>query len=53
MPLGLEYIAITDHTRGLAMTGGSDEKQLRQQTAAIAAVNKTLTRLSRPVPAPR
>jgi DNA polymerase (family 10) len=33
--LGLEYIAITDHTRGLAMTGGSDEKQLLEQIEAI------------------
>lgn len=38
--LGLEYIAITDHTRGLAMTGGSDEKKLRQQMAAIDRLNK-------------
>ncbi len=37
--LGLEYIAITDHTRGLAMTGGSDEKKLRQQMKAIDALN--------------
>ena len=40
--LGLEYMAITDHTRGLAMTGGSDEKKLRQQMAAIDKLNKTL-----------
>ena len=40
--LGLEYIAITDHTRGLAMTGGSDEKKLRQQMAAIDKLNKQL-----------
>jgi len=39
---GLEYIAITDHTRGLAMTGGSDERQLLMQMAAIKAVNKRL-----------
>jgi len=41
--LGLEYIAITDHTRGLAMTGGSDEKKLRQQMAAIDTLNTRLT----------
>jgi DNA polymerase (family 10) len=41
--LGLEYIAITDHTRGLAMTGGSDEKKLRQQMKAIDALNQRLT----------
>ncbi|HET8760736.1 MAG TPA: DNA polymerase/3'-5' exonuclease PolX, partial [Nitrospiria bacterium] len=36
---GLEYIAITDHTKGLAMTNGSDEKKLRKQMAAIDALN--------------
>jgi DNA polymerase (family X) len=41
--LGLEYLAITDHTRGLAMTGGSDEKKLRRQMKAIDTLNKTLT----------
>ncbi|TSC79838.1 MAG: DNA polymerase X family [Parcubacteria group bacterium Gr01-1014_29] len=38
--LGLEYIAITDHTKGLAMTGGSDEKKLEKQIKAIDRVNK-------------
>jgi DNA polymerase (family 10) len=33
--MGLEYIAITDHTRDLAMTGGSDEAKLREQMAYI------------------
>ncbi|MFQ5744675.1 MAG: DNA polymerase/3'-5' exonuclease PolX [Acidobacteriota bacterium] len=41
--LGLEYIAITDHTKSLAMTGGSDEKKLRKQMAAIARINKKLS----------
>jgi len=40
--VGLEYMAITDHTRGLAMTGGSDEKKLRQQMKAIDALNRQL-----------
>jgi len=40
--LGREYVAITDHTRGLAMTGGSDEKKLHQQMAAIDTLNKRL-----------
>lgn len=40
--LGLEYIAITDHTRGLAMTGGSDEKKLRRQMKAIDKLNQSL-----------
>jgi DNA polymerase (family 10) len=39
----LEYIAITDHTRGLAMTGGSDAPKLRRQIREIARLNKTLT----------
>jgi DNA polymerase (family 10) len=37
---GLEYIAITDHTRDLAMTGGSDEKKLMAQISQIDAINK-------------
>lgn len=41
--LGHAYIAITDHTRGLAMTGGSDEKQLRKQMAAIEQLNRKLS----------
>ena len=40
--LGLEYIAITDHTKSLAMTGGSDEKKLKQQMSAIDKLNKRL-----------
>ncbi len=37
--LGREYIAITDHTRALAMTGGLDEKKLAKQGAAIDVLN--------------
>mgnify|MGYP001590904627 CR=1 FL=1 len=40
MDAGLEYIAVTDHTKSLAMTGGSDEKKLLRQMAAIDALNK-------------
>lgn len=36
---GLEYIAITDHTKALAMTGGSDEKKLLKQMAYIDKLN--------------
>ncbi len=36
---GLEYIAITDHTRSLAMTGGADEKKLLKQMAEIDKLN--------------
>ena len=39
---GLEYIAITDHTKALAMTGGSDEKKLMKQMAAIDKINHKL-----------
>jgi len=39
---GLSYVAITDHTRDLAMVGGSDERQLRRQGAAIDALNEKL-----------
>lgn len=41
--LGLEYMAITDHTRDLAMTFGADEAKLRTQGAAIDALNARLT----------
>jgi len=37
---GLEYIVITDHTKSLAMTGGSDEKKLTRQMEAIDKINK-------------
>lgn len=37
--LGLEYIAVTDHTKSLAMTGGSDEKKLLKQMEYIKKVN--------------
>ncbi|GIW40471.1 MAG: DNA polymerase/3'-5' exonuclease PolX [Candidatus Binatia bacterium] len=40
--LGLEYIAITDHTRSLAMTRGCDEAKLREQIAAIRALDRKL-----------
>ena len=40
--LGLEYIAITDHTRDLAMARGSDEKKLREQVREIAHINAKL-----------
>ena len=40
---GLDYIAITDHTKSLAMTGGLDEKKLLQQVKEIEKVNKQLS----------
>lgn len=39
---GLKYIAITDHTKRLAMTHGLDEKRIQEQWKEIDAVNKKL-----------
>ncbi|MBI4519074.1 MAG: DNA polymerase/3'-5' exonuclease PolX [Deltaproteobacteria bacterium] len=39
--LGRRYIAITDHTKGLAMMG-ADEAQLREQMKAIRQLNREL-----------
>ena len=41
--VGLKYIAITDHTKRLAMTGGLDEKRLLQQMAEIDTLNKKIS----------
>ncbi len=38
--MGLEYIVITDHTKGLPMTNGSDESKLREQMKEIRSINK-------------
>jgi DNA polymerase (family 10) len=40
MTHGLKYIAITDHTKRLAMTHGLDEKRIVQQWAEIDRANK-------------
>lgn len=40
--LGLEYIAITDHTRDLAMARGNDEKRLLEQAAAVRKLDRRL-----------
>jgi DNA polymerase (family 10) len=39
---GLEYLAITDHTRSLAMARGSDETKLRRQMSEIDRINRKL-----------
>ncbi len=39
---GYEYIAITDHTKGLKIANGIDEEQLRSQADEIAQVNDEL-----------
>ena len=40
MKAGLQYMAVTDHTRSLAMTGGLDEKKLERQAKEIDKLNK-------------
>ena len=42
--LGYEYIAITDHSKGLKIAGGIDESQLCDQAAEIEAVNSSPSR---------
>ena len=42
---GLEYIAITDHTKSLAMTGGLDEKKLLKQMAEIDKIQKKFPKI--------
>ncbi|OGZ41954.1 MAG: DNA polymerase III [Candidatus Ryanbacteria bacterium RIFCSPHIGHO2_02_FULL_45_43] len=44
--MGHAYIAITDHTKGLPMTGGSDEKRLLKQIKEIKRVNKKIRGIS-------
>jgi DNA polymerase (family 10) len=41
-PRGYEYIAITDHSKGLKIAGGIDENQLQQQASEVATVNENL-----------
>ncbi|MBI4159684.1 DNA polymerase/3'-5' exonuclease PolX [Candidatus Wolfebacteria bacterium] len=41
---GLTYIAITDHTKRLAMTGGLDEKKIVRQWKEIDVVSKKYAR---------
>jgi len=45
---GLEYVAITDHTRSLAMAGGLDEKKLAAQGRAIDRLNASYRRRRSP-----
>ena len=40
--LDYEYIAITDHAKGLKIAGGIDEAQLSEQGAEIDSVNRSL-----------
>lgn len=41
--IGLEYIAITDHTKSLTVAHGLDEKKLKEQGREIDALNKELS----------
>jgi histidinol phosphatase-like PHP family hydrolase len=41
---GYEYIAITDHSKGLKIAGGIDEKRLAKQQAEIAKTNMSILR---------
>lgn len=41
---GYEYIAITDHTKGLKIAGGIDEGELARQGAEIDSVNEEFAR---------
>ena len=39
---GLEYIAITDHTKSLKLTHGLDEEQILDQANKISEINDKL-----------
>lgn len=39
---GYEYLAITDHSKRLAMTGGLDEKALREQMEEVARLDEEI-----------
>jgi histidinol phosphatase-like PHP family hydrolase len=41
---GYEYIAITDHSKGLKIAGGIDERALRQQGCEVAETNRAILR---------
>jgi DNA polymerase (family 10) len=42
LSLGLEYVAITDHSKSLGIARGLDEKRLREQGKEIDTVNKEI-----------
>jgi histidinol phosphatase-like PHP family hydrolase len=41
---GYEYVGVTDHSKGLKIAGGIDEKRLAKQQAEIAKVNMSTLR---------
>jgi putative hydrolase len=46
---GYQYIAITDHSKGLKIAGGINELQLEQQGSEIASVNEALQLANRSI----
>jgi histidinol phosphatase-like PHP family hydrolase len=46
---GYEYIAITDHSKGLKIAGGINEEQLERQAAEITGMNEALDAAGRSV----
>ena len=44
MERNYQYIAITDHTKGLKIAGGLDEKRLAEQAREISSLNEGLRR---------
>ena len=42
--LSYEYITITDHSKGLKIAGGIDERALREQALEIAGTNQSISR---------
>jgi len=46
---GYEYIAVTDHAKGLKIAGGIDEEQLLLQRKEIDGVNQTFGKLEKPL----
>ena len=50
---GYEYIAITDHSKGLTIAGGIDEKQLAQQAKEIDSVNRVFDKAGKEIRALR
>jgi histidinol phosphatase-like PHP family hydrolase len=46
---GYEYVAITDHSKGLKIAGGIDEEQLAKQADEIAIVNESLRSADRTI----
>ena len=43
-----EYITITDHSKGLKIAGGIDERALREQALEIAGTNQSISRGRKP-----